>query len=172
MLGFKRTRRECAMKKISLAVSLIRNNSNQTVRWLARMNESTKRLEFVIARRLEEESYREAAIREVAWELRLDRKRDFLVSNMAQINLEFIDRMPGSYSKAYVNVSFYNVEIYRRDVLEEIDADPLNLWVTSEEICNGVTRCGRQFSQIVPYLINRSNVIQYWESSQPIDGAQ
>lgn len=160
------------MEKISLAVSLIRNNSNQTIRWLARMNESTKRLEFVIAKRLDDESFRESAIREVAWELRLDRKRDFLVSNMAQVNLEFIDRIPGYFSKGHVNVSFYNVEIYRRDVLETIDADPLNLWVTSEEICNGVTRCGRQFSQIVPYLINRSSVIQYWESSQPIDGGQ
>ena len=66
-------------------------------------------------------------------------------------------------------VSFYNVEIYRKEVLETLEQDSRNLWVTSDEICDGVTHCGRRFDPIVPYLINRSNVIQHWESSQAVD---
>jgi len=112
------------MDRVSLAVTLIRNSSNQLVRWLARRNQSTNELEFVIGVRLENESFREAAIREVAWELHLDRSRDFLVSNMAQMNLEFVDRLPGWYDKNHNVVSFYNVEIYRREALTQIDADP------------------------------------------------
>jgi len=157
------------MDRVSLAVTLIRNSSNHLVRWLARRNQSTNELEFVIGVRLENESFREAAIREVAWELHLDRSRDFLVSNMAQMNLEFVDRLPGWYDKNHNVVSFYNVEIYRREALTQIDADPDNVWVTSDEICNGVTHSGRRFNALVPYLINRSNVIQHWESTQEID---
>jgi len=157
------------MDKVSLAVTLIRNTSAQTLRWLARLNEFTMQLEFVIGERLEKESFRETAIREVAWELELDRTRDFLVANMAQHNLEFVDQLPGWFSKNHLAVSFYNVEIYRKEVLEAIDQDSRNLWVTSGEICNGVTHCGRRFDPIVPYLIKRSDVIQHWESSQATD---
>ena len=33
---------------------------------------------------------------------------------MAQMNLEFIDQIPGQFDKTHVVVSFYNVEIYRK----------------------------------------------------------
>ena len=157
------------MDKVSLAVTLIRSTSNQTLRWLARLNEFTMQLEFVVGERLEKESFHETAIREVAWELDLDRTRDFLVANMAQHNLEFVDQLPGWFSKNHLLVSFYNVEIYRREVLDALEQDSRNFWVTSDEICKGVTQCGCRFDPIIPYLINRSNVIQHWESSQAID---
>lgn len=154
------------MEHVSLSVALIRKTYNQSLRWLARLNPTSKKLGFVIGERLNMESFRETTIREVAWELLLDRQRDFLVSNMAQLNLEFVDRMPGHYDKSRVAVSFYNVEVYRKEVVEVLESDRANFWVTSEEICNGVTRDGRRFDPLVPYLINRSSVIQYWESSQ------
>ena len=153
------------MDNVCLSVALIRKTYNQSLRWLARFNPSTKQLGFVIGERLDKESFRETTIREVAWELQLDRQRDFLVSNMAQLNLEFIDRIPGHYEKSHVTVSFYNVEVYRKEVVARLESDQANFWVSSEEICNGVTRGGRRFNPLVPYLINRSNVIQHWESS-------
>jgi len=160
------------MEKVSLSISLIRNTLQQSPRWLARLNEKTAQLDFVIAHRLGLESFREAAIREIAWELRLDRNRDFLVSNMAQINLEFVDQIPGGFDKQHVLTSFYNVEIYRTDAMNSVDIDSRNFWIRSDEICNGVTDCGRRLNPIVPYLINRANVIRHWESSQPIDRSQ
>ncbi len=153
------------MESVCLSVALIRKTYNQSLRWLARFNPATKQLGFVIGERLGQESFRETTIREVAWELELDRQRDFLVSNMAQLNLEFIDRIPGHYEKSRVAVSFYNVEVYRKEVVTALESDRANFWVTSEEICNGATRGGRRFDPLVPYLVNRSNVIQYWESS-------
>lgn len=153
------------MDSVCLSVALVRKTYNQRLRWLARINQSKKRLEFVIGHRLNDESFRETVIREVAWDLRLDRKRDFLVSNMAQMNLEFIDRMPGHYGKSHAMVSFYNVEVYRKDIVTQLENDPLNCWVSSEEICNGISVGGLRFDPLVPYLINRSSVIQYWESS-------
>jgi len=153
------------MENTSLAVALIRKSYNQQLCWLARLDKSQQQLEFVIGERLEGESFRETTIREVAWLMQLDRKRDFLVSNMAQMNLEFVDQLPGQFQKSHVQVSFYNVEIYRKEIVQVLEKDPNNFWVTSDEICDGRTRCGRKFNPIVPYLINRSNVIQHWESS-------
>ncbi len=153
------------MQNFYLSIALIRKSKNQGLRWLARLDPSTKQLRFVIGERLENESFRETTIREVAWELMLDRKRDFLVSNMAQMNLEFIDRMPGYYDKSHIVASFYNVEVYRKEIVTQLESDPRNFWVSSEEICNGVSQCSRYFDPMVPYLINRSSVIQYWESS-------
>lgn len=152
------------MEKVSLSVALIRNSISDQLRWLALQDESTGQLRFVIGDRLESERFRETAIREVAWELQLDRQRDFLVSNMAQMNLEFTDQLPGRFDSSHNQVAFYNVEIYRREVREKLARDPRSFWVTSEEICDGKTKCGRKFEPIVPFLINRSSVIQYWES--------
>ena len=153
------------MNDTALAVALIRKSCNQNLRWLARFNHAKKQLGFVIGQRLEGESFRETTIREVAWELSLDRKRDFLVSNMAQMNLEFIDQMPGYFDKERVRVSFYNVEIYRKEIMKQLDAGSENYWVTSEEICSGVTKCGRKLDPLFTYLVKRSSVIQSWESS-------
>ncbi|MDG1873172.1 MAG: hypothetical protein P8J27_04625, partial [Mariniblastus sp.] len=105
------------MEKISLSVSLIRNTSSESVRWLARVNEGTSELDFVIAQRLGNESFRESAIREVAWELRLDRECDFLVSSESQLNLEFVDRLPRWFEKHHVLASFFNVSIYSDEAL-------------------------------------------------------
>ena len=80
------------------------------------------------------------------------------------MNLEFVDLLPGQYEESLNQIAFYNVEIYRSKVIEMLDEDSANIWVNSEEICNGVTDCGRRLNPLIPYLINRSSVIQSWDS--------
>ena len=65
--------------EVRLSVRRSRKTYSEKLKWLA------------IGESLEDESFLETTIREVAWSLRLDRKRDFPVSNMAQMNLEFVD---------------------------------------------------------------------------------
>ena len=152
------------MEKIELAIALIRNSSSGTPRWLVKQTDSGSKPNLIIGHRLERESFRETVAREVSWELSLERKRDFLVANMAQINLEFVDRLPGNDEKSHIAVSFYNVEMYRAKVLGQLSVDPSVSWIDSVAICDGVTREGQILDPIVPYLINRSSVIQHWES--------
>ena len=152
------------MKKTELAIALIRSTASGTLRWLIKQSDNTSKPNLIIGHRLEEESFRETVTREVGWELDLDRKRDFLVANMAQINLEFIDRLPGDTEKSHVVASFYNVEMYRAKSLEQLSKDKSVRWVDSVAMCDGVTREGQILNPIVPYLINRSSVIQHWES--------
>jgi hypothetical protein len=134
------------------------------LRWLAVYRKESRSLNFVIADRLEGESFREAIMREVAWELDVDRKA-FLTSKMAQLNLEFMETLPHSSVETHYHVAFYNVEVYRPALLEMIQSRTDLIWVTSEEICNGATDLGVPFDPTLTYLINRSQVIQHWESA-------
>lgn len=74
---------------------------------------------------------------------------------MAQMNLDFVVRVLGHFPKSRDAVSFFKVKFYRKDVVLKIERQGGNFWVTSDEICNGISQCGLQFDPIVPYLINR-----------------
>ena len=64
------------MKRLEIGVALIRN-LNERVRWLGKLDQTKKQVNFVIAKRLEKETWREAVTREVAWELEIDRNATF-----------------------------------------------------------------------------------------------
>ena len=147
------------------AIALVRNfDTGKMLRWLAVYRKQSRSLNFVTADRLEGESFREAILREVAWQFDVDRN-DFLTSKMAQLNLEFMETLPHSSIETHYHVAFYNVEVYRPKVMEMIHSRTDLVWVTSEEICNGETRLGVPFDPTLNYLINRSAVIQHWESA-------
>jgi hypothetical protein len=154
------------MEKIELAVALIRSTESGSLRWLVKHGTNGEKPSLIIGNRLERETFRETVTREVGWELNLDRKRDFLVSSMAQMNLEFTDRLPGHSETSHIAASFYNVEVYRSQVLEQLRADDTCFWIDSAAVCDGVTRQGQILNPIVPYLVNRSSVIQHWESME------
>ena len=147
-------------------IALIRNfNTGNILRWLGVYDRSTQRINFMSGERLEGESFREAVRREVAWSLDVDRKRDFLTSKMAQLNLEFVDALVEDADATHYHVAFYNVEVYRDKVLDKIAGRDDLIWVTSEEICAGRTKLGIQFDPVLTALIKRSEVIQHWESA-------
>lgn len=148
------------------AIALIRNfDTGNMLRWLAVYQKKSRSLNFVTGDRLEGESFREANMREVAWQLNVDRK-DFLTSKMAQLNLEFMETLPHASVETHYHVAFYNVEVFRPAVIETIQSRSEFVWVTSEEICNGKTKLGVPFDPTLSYLINRSAVIQHWESAE------
>lgn len=152
--------------KFQKSIALIRNFDTGTMlRWLAVYDPKKSSLNFVTGERLEGESFRESVLREVAWTLDIERASDFLTSKMAQLNLEFVETLPHLPVETHFHVSFYNVEVYRQRVLDAIAAREDLHWVTSEEICNGKTTLGVPFDDTLVYLINRSGVVQHWESA-------
>ena len=144
--------------------ALVRKFSGKKQQWLARhVSRAGHQLEFIGAPRLERESFRETIQREVAWILELDAKRDFLVSNMAQLNLEFVDRFPGDDRDSHVAVSFFVVNIYRRQALELIESNQANRWLTSEEVCKGQTASGEVLDARLKFVLDRAKVINSWD---------
>lgn len=148
------------------AIALIRNfDTGNMLRWLAVYDKKSRSLNFMMGDRLENESFREAIMREVSWQLSVDRNSDFLTSKMAQLNLEFVETVPHLTAETHFHVAFYNVEVYRQAVLDEIAGRKDLIWVTSEEICQGKTNLGVPFDPTLNFLIKRSDVIQHWESA-------
>ncbi len=92
------------------------------------------RWEFIVADRLNKESFRESVIHEVAWQLSLNRKSDFLVSNMAQLSVEFVETKSDE-SEQQIAVAFYNVHIYGRTILESLTHEHSNRWMSAAEVC-------------------------------------
>jgi len=152
------------MDSLEIGVALIRK-IDQQILWLGKLNEEGSRIDFVIAERLEKESWRETIMREVAWQLEIDRRRDIVVSNMAQLNVDFETTMPGtSTALTRINCAFYNVELYRKAALEKIKQNQAFVWLTSKEICSGVTESGIALNPLVILLNEKAKVIQHWES--------
>lgn len=151
------------MKKSEIGVALIRQ-IGQRIQWLGKKNRPQQCIDFVIANRLEKESWRSAIMREVAWELDLERKRDMVVSNMAQLNLAFEAVLPGQTDPTQVSCTFYNVELYGKDAKAKVAQNEDFLWLTSNEICDGVTKTGVRISPLLMMLNDRAKVIQHWET--------
>ena len=151
------------MDTLEIGVALIRQ-VDQRIVWLGKHNRVTQQVDFVIADRLEKESWREAVTREVAWELGLDRKRDIMVSNMAQLNVEFKSTLPGQSEPTSIVCAFYNVELYGKSARESVRQNEDFLWLNSNEICAGVTESGLPISPFLILLNQQSKVIQHWES--------
>lgn len=150
---------------IPIAVALIRKIDDNGIFWLGRKKQIDGLLKFVIGQPMPRKSLRESITAEVAWEFELNRSRDFLVSNMAQLNFDFPESVPAVKNAQPLKVSFYNVEIYRRSVMQQLDGDPQNVWLTSNEIWDGQTADGQRLDPFVHQLITRSEVIRSWETS-------
>lgn len=151
------------MDKLEIGVALIRK-IDRRVRWLGKFDRARKQIDFVIAERLEKESWRESVMREVAWELAIDRRRDFVVSNMAQLNVQLDANLPGYLEQTKISCAFYNVELYRKAALAQVEKNENLVWLTSNEICDGVTEDGVKLNPLIMLLNEQAKVIQHWES--------
>lgn len=148
---------------LEIGVALIRKIDGH-IRWLGMLNDAKNLVNFVVAHRLEKESWRESVAREVAWALQLDRRREFVVSNMAQLNCKFVSALPGQSEPTKIACAFYNVELYGKSTVAKVDLSEDLIWLNSNEICNGVTDSGIPLNPLIVMLNEHARVIQHWES--------
>lgn len=144
------------------AFALVRKVEDESIRWLV-LRTSAGEIDLIHGSRLERESFRETATREVAWHLGLDRNQDFLVSTMATLNMEFEAVLPGTEQAQHVAVAFYPVEVYRAAVLQRLDNDPRCLWLNSAQLCSGIAPGGERLNPATLELINRFEIVQAWQ---------
>ena len=145
-------------QSVALAHQLEGDKSKLLLRWQADQNCWM----FIVADRLNKESFRESITREVAWQLNLNRKTDFLVSNMAQLSMEYVETMPDA-SQRHIAVAFYNVHMYRKNILEYLSLDADCRWMSAAEVCQGRTTDGQTIHPRVVNWINKWSVVQPWQ---------
>ena len=151
------------IEKLFQSVALVQNVEAGSTRWFLRWQPYQKCWQFVVGERLERESFRETVLREVAWQLNLNRKTDFLVSNMAQLSMEFTDRETADKSDRQVAVAFYQVQVYRRSALDLLNATPTGCWVSAAEICAGETTDGQLIQPQIVGWLNQWQIIHPWQ---------
>ncbi len=119
------------------AIALIRRWFDDQSKWLVLHDESAQRHRLIEAQRLEEESFRESIDREVAWQLDLDREKDFIVSSTPRLHLEIpIEITHGCSDKQEQRidvVEFFLVELYGKSAQEHLDRNPNVQWLSSRQ---------------------------------------
>lgn len=151
------------MEKVFRSVALIQKIEEEKSLFLVKANAERNQLEFVIGERLEKESFREAVTREVSWQLDLERKRDFIVSNMAQLSMEYTGTLPGAVTESQIAVAFYLVHLYGNSARSKFIESTTTQWITAAEICQGYTSSGGEIDPIAVYWINRWGILQAWQ---------
>lgn len=114
-----------------------------------------------ISERLERESFRETVTREIAWQLDLDRDKDFVVSNMAVGSHEFVEKEFNV--DHHVAIAFYRARLFTEFSRNKIESNANCRWVSSKELCAGQLEDGQPFDSDFVDWVNRWSVIRPWE---------
>lgn len=149
------------MDKVFHSVALVRHSERSKTQLLLRWHSELNQWNFILGQRLGDESFRETIAREVAWELGLDRARDFVVSSMAQLSMEYVDEQD-EFAPRHVAVAFYHVHPFGKDILQLLTEDASNRWTNAKEICEGKTAEGHVIDPLVVNWIKRWEVLQPW----------
>ena len=151
------------MEKVFRSVALIRRYVDDHAQWMALWDESHNWWDFIVGQRLDKESFRETAMREVGWRLNLGRTSDFLVANMSQLNMEYIGQLPGDLSEKHIAVAFYAVDLYKAEVAKTIADHQSICWLSSAEVCAGQQENGPILNPLICYWVNKWQVILPWQ---------
>jgi hypothetical protein len=150
------------MDTTGLTVALIQNVVEDRIELLLRYDEITRMWCFIVAERIGKESRREAMLREIAWQFDLDRNADFVVAHMAQLTVTSNEFLHGHPQTQPLEISFYPVHLYRKQVIDEIARRKGLRWISCREICEGQTDDGGTIdSRVVPWL-RKWEVIRPW----------
>ena len=141
------------------SIALIRDAEHLEQRWFAFRDHPEGPYRFVVAERLQKESWRECLDREVAWTLQLNRGRDYLISSMARLHLEetIVDSM--TQQEQEVTIEFYVVDSYGQSGRAALESHPDFRWVSNKELRAGMTDDGSLIDAWLVNLLRRADLI-------------
>ncbi len=147
------------MKSFVGSVALIRHPEHEEQQWLLKWSEPRQHYRMVTAERLEGESYRDCIDREIAWDLALQRNKDYLISSMSRLHIEEIMQVSGDCSETFFILEFFAADLYGKTSKSQIEADQTTRWISSREVLNGVTHTGERIDPYLVALLNKYELI-------------
>ncbi len=114
-----------------------------------------------MAERLQNEPARETIDREISWQLRLNRGKDYLISSMARLNFEQTVVVPNQASPITVKAEFIVVNPYGAKAAEQLVNDTENHWLSREELLAGNSENGTPVSEFCVALLKAADVISH-----------
>ena len=148
------------MQQFFRSIALIPRDA-QRRSWFCVWDAAHEWFDFVSGTFTDGESSRECLDRNVATTLGLE-SRSFLVSNMAQLNMEFAALLPCEPNVTRVKIAWYIVQLYNQAARRIVDSFPDSRWLSGGELLAGEAGDGLQVNPTLSYLLKRSEVIQAW----------
>ena len=101
--------------------------------WLAVWNPAKGVLTLPEAEKLEDESFRDSLVREVAWATGLDAGKDYLVSHAPRAHVQFAEECEGPGQGDVTVMEFYVCELFRRGRAKLAETDGVT-WLTAGDL--------------------------------------
>lgn len=143
------------------SIAMVRRMEHDDELWLVRYHTCGGYLQLISAACLENESFREAIDRELAWSLKLQRGKDYLLSSVPRLHLEVMLKSSSGENVQAFYVEFYVADIYRDAVLRQIEQTEGLCWLSTQELRNGVTSDGILVDPMQSKLIAKGELLPY-----------
>jgi|694.fasta_scaffold00228_50 hypothetical protein len=150
------------MKQIQLAISIVQRIVGDKIEVLLQLDPHRQSWCFVVGQRLQTESFRETILRETAWRLDLDRKKDFLVAHMPLLSVEHVERPPHSEDDAKFKLEFYPVHLYGHRSVQKVSQSSACDWFSCREVCSGLTNQGMPVDPQIVNWLNKWQILHPW----------
>jgi 8-oxo-dGTP pyrophosphatase MutT (NUDIX family) len=121
--------------------------------WLAQWNAHWQRYHFVGGHRRPDETFRQCLLREIAEELHLTEGTDFEADEQPLAHVEYVAWSERHQAETQYEMELYRVRLLGENVLERIQADPLNRWLSADEIRAGRTADGQPVNETMARLL-------------------
>jgi 8-oxo-dGTP pyrophosphatase MutT (NUDIX family) len=152
-------KRDRLIRQSEGGVALIRRNVAGQTEWLAQWNDNWKAFFFVGGHRQEAETFRECVIRETAEELGLTPSVDFDVALRPVANLQYVAYSQSAGTDTAYTMQPFEVRLLRAQAFQQVEADPKNRWLTTQEIFRQEAFDGRPVSVTVPMLLTQAGLL-------------
>jgi hypothetical protein len=145
------------MNDFTGSIALLRHPEHLENQWLTYWNASCKHYDFVTAKRLDRESFRECLDREIAWVFDLRRGKDYLISCTARMHLD----LPVEHEDPETCnvIEFYIADLYGKAGRASVELNKNLRWLTGEEVLSGQTTEGVPVNPSLVLLLNKADVI-------------
>ena len=132
--------------------------------WLTQWNAGRGCYHFIEAHKLDDESFRDSLVREVAWATGLAKGKDFLVSSAPRAHLTFAETPSCQAEPTWFVVEFYLVELMGRRHREILNADDRFGWVSHADITAGAAADGRPLCPRLLSLLRQADIMAPWQA--------
>lgn len=137
--------------------------------WLAMWNPGRACYQFVEAHRLEDETFRQSLLREIAWTTGLHTGKDFLVSGAPRAHLQFAEVEDCSADPVWFIVEFYLVELMGKRHRDLLSANDEITWVTVEQISTGRAADGRPLCRRLLSLLKQADILMPFRNGDSVE---
>jgi len=144
--------------KTSLAIALVRHPRDPEAKWLAIWNLDAEQYEFVATEKRQDLTFRESLLAELPSALRLDGKRDYIVSAMSRLHLETAIQLPEHRCPTIFSVEFFVVDLYGKASLARINERNNIAWLTNGQLVHGSTDDGDRISPLLVELLRAADL--------------